>query len=143
MIPEGCDGQYEGGSEEPVCVILEGCDEGQYGGVGDLDCPSFASQEEAQAVLDADPGDPNTLDADGDGLDCEETFSASPTEAAPLQETDAPEADFEASEQPTKRSTSTSTELPATGVPSLVLATTVGLLLLAGCSVLSLVSRQG
>ena len=38
---------------------------------GDLDCADFATQEEAQAMLDADPSDPNGLDADGDGVACE------------------------------------------------------------------------
>lgn len=38
----------------------------------DRDCPDFASQEEAQAVFDADPSDPNRLDRDDDGIACEE-----------------------------------------------------------------------
>ena len=38
----------------------------------DLDCADFATQEEAQAVLDVDPSDPNGLDADSDGIACEE-----------------------------------------------------------------------
>jgi hypothetical protein len=51
------------------------------------DCASFGSQESAQAELDRDPSDPNTLDADDDGQACEDydydgsssTGSASPT----------------------------------------------------------------
>ena len=42
---------------------------------GDLDCADFASQEEAQAELEADPSDPNGLDADSDGIACEELSS--------------------------------------------------------------------
>ena len=50
------------------------------------DCASFGSQESAQAELDRDPRDPNTLDADDDGQACEDydyggtssTGSASP-----------------------------------------------------------------
>ncbi|GAB3139081.1 excalibur calcium-binding domain-containing protein [Amycolatopsis stemonae] len=38
---------------------------------GDLDCSDFHYQEEAQAVLDATPGDPNNLDSDHDGIACE------------------------------------------------------------------------
>ena len=38
---------------------------------GDLDCADFATQEEAQAVLRRDPSDPNGLDADNDGIACE------------------------------------------------------------------------
>jgi hypothetical protein len=37
----------------------------------DLNCGDFASQADAQAVLDADPSDPHGLDADGDGIACE------------------------------------------------------------------------
>lgn len=43
---------------------------------GDLDCSDFASRAEAQAVLDADPRDPNGLDADYDGLACEASSSS-------------------------------------------------------------------
>ena len=39
---------------------------------GDLDCEDFATQEEAQAVYNQDPSDPNNLDQDNDGLACEE-----------------------------------------------------------------------
>ena len=49
---------------------------------GDVNCEDFASREEAQAVLEADPSDPNGLDADGDALACNELFSAPPTQAA-------------------------------------------------------------
>ena len=38
----------------------------------DQNCDDFATQEEAQAVLDADPSDPNGLDADDDGIACED-----------------------------------------------------------------------
>lgn len=34
-------------------------------------CSDFATQGEAQAVLDADPSDPNGLDNDNDGVACE------------------------------------------------------------------------
>ncbi|MFG2819276.1 excalibur calcium-binding protein [Kitasatospora sp. NPDC048365] len=38
----------------------------------DVDCPSFSTQQEAQAVLNADPSDPNNLDADHDNIACED-----------------------------------------------------------------------
>ncbi len=41
------------------------------GETGDLNCSDFANQEEAQAVLDRDPSDPNNLDGEGDGVPCE------------------------------------------------------------------------
>ena len=40
--------------------------------VGDLDCGDFTTQPEAQAHMDAHPGDPDQLDGtDGDGVACE------------------------------------------------------------------------
>src|SRR3712207_3715652 len=38
----------------------------------DRDCPDFASQAAAQAAFDAVPGDPERLDADNDGIACED-----------------------------------------------------------------------
>ncbi len=88
---------------------------------GDLDCADFASQAEAQATFDADPTDPNGLDADNDGIACEETFSAPPTVAAPPMEQDEqPVTQMVTPSQPT---TQTTTALPATGgLPLLPLA---------------------
>ncbi|MFG1644342.1 excalibur calcium-binding domain-containing protein [Amycolatopsis sp. NPDC049252] len=40
--------------------------------LADKDCGDFQYQEEAQAVLDATPGDPNNLDSDKDGIACED-----------------------------------------------------------------------
>jgi len=37
----------------------------------DCDCKDFATQEEAQRVFDAYPGDPYRLDKDKDGVACE------------------------------------------------------------------------
>ena len=42
----------------------------------DLDCVDFATQEAAQANLNANPSDPNNLDADDDGIACERTIDA-------------------------------------------------------------------
>lgn len=39
--------------------------------MGDLNCSDFATQAQAQAVLDEDPSDPNNLDGEGDGVACE------------------------------------------------------------------------
>jgi micrococcal nuclease len=38
---------------------------------GDYDCGHFASQEQAQKVFDAEPGDPHELDEEGNGVACE------------------------------------------------------------------------
>jgi endonuclease YncB( thermonuclease family) len=49
-----------------------GFDPTRYIGQGDrYNCSAFASQAQAQAVLRADPRDPNRLDADRDGIACE------------------------------------------------------------------------
>jgi len=45
---------------------------GSGGGNGELDCADFATQEEAQAEYDRDTSDPYGLDADSDGIACEE-----------------------------------------------------------------------
>src|SRR5215212_7477900 len=37
-----------------------------------FNCSSFGTQEEAQAVLNSDPSDPNNLDGDNDGIACED-----------------------------------------------------------------------
>ncbi len=41
------------------------------GQAGDQDCADFSSQAAAQAHLRADPSDPDGLDADDDGVACE------------------------------------------------------------------------
>jgi hypothetical protein len=43
----------------------------------DRDCADFATQPEAQAALAAQPGDPDDLDSDDDGIACEILFSIS------------------------------------------------------------------
>ena len=43
----------------------------------DLDCDDYPNQAAAQAALDADPSDPNDLDADDDGQACESYAYAS------------------------------------------------------------------
>lgn len=40
-------------------------------GFDDFNCADFLSQADAQAVLRADPSDPNGLDTDADGWACE------------------------------------------------------------------------
>ena len=42
----------------------------------DRDCADFASQADAQAALAAEPSDPANLDADDDGIACEQQFGA-------------------------------------------------------------------
>ncbi|MFT4040081.1 MAG: excalibur calcium-binding domain-containing protein [Thermomicrobiales bacterium] len=54
----------------------------------DLDCEDFTTQEEAQAVLDADPGDPNNLDPNRDGIACALLPSAEDASIAFAQDAD-------------------------------------------------------
>ncbi len=62
------------------------------------DCPSFGSQESAQAELERDPRDPNNLDPNNDGRACEDydygstsgANSASPTSTASPTTTSSP-----------------------------------------------------
>jgi endonuclease YncB( thermonuclease family) len=56
----------------PAVAPLTGFDPTKYIGQGNrYNCSAFASQADAQAVLRADPRDPNGLDGDRDGIACE------------------------------------------------------------------------
>lgn len=85
----------------------------------DLDCADFSSQDEAQTTLDADTTDPNGLDADDDGIACEELFQSEPTEPT-TQYTPLDTNPTTLTETPGEEATG-ATQLPATGGPSLVL----------------------
>jgi hypothetical protein len=65
-------------------VVVAGFDPLRYIGQGDrYNCADFASQAQAQAVLRADPRDPNGLDGnDNDGIACESR--PSPTDRVPV-----------------------------------------------------------
>jgi excalibur calcium-binding domain-containing protein len=49
----------------------------------DRDCSDFSTQQEAQAVLNQDPSDPNRLDADNDGVACESVPDGAPPPDSP------------------------------------------------------------
>jgi Excalibur calcium-binding domain len=53
-------------------VILATCFAHKAAAQDTFNCSDFATQEEAQAVLDSDPSDPNNLDSDNDGIACED-----------------------------------------------------------------------
>lgn len=63
--------------------LPDGFDPTSYTGQGDaFNCADFPSQAAAQAVLRADPSDPNRLDADRDGIACER--NRPPRDAEPV-----------------------------------------------------------
>jgi hypothetical protein len=63
-----------------------GFDPHRFVGQGDrYNCPAFVSQADAQAVLRADPSDPNRLDADRDGIACE--TNPAPRDRVPVPRT--------------------------------------------------------
>src|SRR5918997_4038550 len=66
-----------GGSEGP------GRSDIRFVQADDLDCEDFETQEEAQAVLDEDPADPNNLDPNRDGIACALLPSADDQNADP------------------------------------------------------------
>ena len=121
----------------------------QYEQSSDLDCADFGSREEAQAALDADPTDPSGLDADGDGLACEELFSAPPTQAAVPSECEelVAQAGSKINCEPLRdeapaaqQTTGKPSELPATGGSDPLLLTSM--LLLMSLGVLAMASRR-
>jgi hypothetical protein len=111
---------------------------------GDLDCADFATQEEAQAVYNQDTSDPNGLDADFDGVACEElspggnvpTATTAPMTTAPM--TTAPMTTAPMTTAPT--TAPTMSELPTTGGPSLLIP--AGVLLASGLIGLGVMRRK-
>ncbi|RRO19441.1 calcium-binding protein [Saccharopolyspora rhizosphaerae] len=56
----------------------------------DRDCPDFANRQEAQAAFEAQPGDPERLDADSDGMACESLGGGAEAAAPAEGSADAP-----------------------------------------------------
>lgn len=73
--------------------------------MGDVDCSDFTTQEEAQAVLDANPNDPNYLDGEGDGVACESLPSAPPSAPAPPSPESTPTGDLDCADFATQEET--------------------------------------
>ena len=66
--PHGLDADDDG----IACEELAGGGSSGGGGEIDLDCADFSTPAEAQRELERNPGDPHNLDADDDGIACEE-----------------------------------------------------------------------
>jgi LPXTG-motif cell wall-anchored protein len=81
--PNGLDAENDGVACETTSYDNPARDEvavqGSVSPTGDLDCEDFATQEEAQAEFNQDPSDPNGLDADNDGLACEDSLPSGDT----------------------------------------------------------------
>lgn len=68
----------------PTVVLPEGFSVARYLGKGDaFSCRDFTSQAEAQAVLRADPSDPNVIDNNRDGIACEDNPDPRDTRRVP------------------------------------------------------------
>lgn len=108
---------------------------------GDLNCDDFDTQEEAQAVFDADPSDPNGLDGnDNDGIACESLPSGgggSGDDGASDDGTDDGATDDGDSDDTGSDAAENTTELPDTGTgPASVSESKVMILVLAVGSLL-------
>ncbi len=69
---------------EDDTTLADGFDPRAFIGKGNaFNCPAFASQAQAQAVLRADPRDPNKLDPDRDGIACES--NRAPKDTTPVK----------------------------------------------------------
>lgn len=69
-----------------ACPQGKGFSAAPYAKHGDAyDCPEFATQADAQAVLKVDPKDPNKLDPDHDGVACRELARGGPTDLTPIK----------------------------------------------------------
>lgn len=120
--PEPCEWDDELLADDENCVEPEP-DPDPKGG-DELNCDDFTTQEEAQAVLDADPSDPNVLDGDGNGVACESLPSG-------VEEDD------------TEQVAATGKQLPKTGIETWQLAAlSLALLLIGGAMVLLKRPRQ-
>ncbi len=96
----------------------------------DTDCADYATQEQAQAVYNADPSDPNGLDADDDGIACETLASGGSMEDGTMmmQYGSMMEDDsmmMEDDSMMMEDSSMGTTALPTTGGPSLLLPAAV------------------
>ena len=130
--PNGLDGDDDGLACEDSGLPAGGSGGGSgSGGQGDLDCADFATQQEAQAEYDSDPSDPNGLDADDDGVACEEDDGASNMQYVPDDGTGgAGNAQYDQYTDDVVDNTVPTAPLPDTGGASLVLP--AGALLVVG-----------
>lgn len=81
-----CDRPGNHPGRSAICPQADSFDPKPFTTSGDgYDCREFATQADAQAVLRADPADPNRLDPNRDGIACPELMSIGPTDLKPVQ----------------------------------------------------------
>jgi hypothetical protein len=78
----------------------------------DRNCADFATQAAAQAILVADPTDPNRLDVDDDGYACESLFGEPTTQPATPPTTQPPTPTTQPATPPTTQPTTSPTTQP-------------------------------
>lgn len=81
-----CDAPGNNPSRSSLCPETDRFEVARFLRHGDAyDCTHFATQADAQAVLKADPTDPNDLDPDGDGRACLELVRDGPRDLTPVK----------------------------------------------------------
>ncbi len=124
----------------------------------DLDCGQLSESEE-QAVFEADPSDPNGLDADDDGIPCEDDTTDDGSFALPADDDAEPDDDqYGATEDqygavvdqygatvPATESTTSVSALPETGgaVSPALLSVVTGVMLVCGGVASAAILRRG
>jgi hypothetical protein len=78
-------------------VVIVVCGHRAFASANIYNCSDFSTQEQAQAVYNSDPSDPNDLDGDNDGVACESLPSGADSstdyENTPDYDTDVPAPD--------------------------------------------------
>jgi hypothetical protein len=92
-------------------------------------CDAFPNQQEAQSFFDASPGDPEGLDANNNGIACEELEGTPvPAPVVAPEESSTPSVEPSASQYQYGETA----PLPETGGPSILLLATGAVLIFAG-----------
>jgi hypothetical protein len=84
---------------------------------GDKNCSDFTYQEDAQAVFNQDPSDPNGLDSDGDGIACEKLPHRPVESSTPTSSQNPSQGGSGTSVTIPETSTTTSTRVPVKTAP--------------------------
>lgn len=108
----------------------------------DLDCADFANQATAQANLNANPNDPNGLDADDDGVACEEFNYENPDAGMIVDGNNSGNVTGDQYANGGQTTGGGMTNLPETGGPAMLLPVAAMLMVAGGLSLALLRRRQ-